>query len=267
MPIPAAFNRMTRTVRNSAARMTRTQKLSAAGVAVVGASVLAVSVVPGSVQAAANPSNPVMGAAQAAGTPHTTAPAAPSAPAAKHEAKAHTTDLAKRLLDADKKAKVHAGHAPAVKKAVDRAVKQAAPAHKAPAHHHAAKAHHAPAAKKLRAADVAASSPAYPDNLDGWIHHALSIMHKHHIPGSYEGIHRNVMRESSGNPKAINLWDINAQKGIPSKGLLQVIPPTFSHYHVVGTSKNIYDPVANIVAACNYAADRYGSMDNVDSAY
>ncbi|MEU3192344.1 lytic transglycosylase, partial [Streptomyces sp. NPDC006992] len=25
--------------------------------------------------------------------------------------------------------------------------------------------------------------------------------------------------------------------------------------------------VANIVAACNYAADRYGSMDNVDSAY
>ncbi|MER7410808.1 phage tail tape measure protein, partial [Streptomyces sp. NPDC006990] len=27
------------------------------------------------------------------------------------------------------------------------------------------------------------------------------------------------------------------------------------------------DPVANIVAACNYAADRYGSMDNVDSAY
>ncbi|MDT0270812.1 lytic transglycosylase, partial [Streptomyces sp. DSM 44915] len=38
-------------------------------------------------------------------------------------------------------------------------------------------------------------------------------------------------------------------------------------YHVEGTSENIYDPVANIVAACNYAADRYGSMDNVDSAY
>ncbi|MFI0723152.1 lytic transglycosylase, partial [Streptomyces sp. NPDC020939] len=29
----------------------------------------------------------------------------------------------------------------------------------------------------------------------------------------------------------------------------------------------IYDPVANITAACNYAADRYGTMDNVDSAY
>ncbi|MEU6736512.1 lytic transglycosylase, partial [Streptomyces physcomitrii] len=30
---------------------------------------------------------------------------------------------------------------------------------------------------------------------------------------------------------------------------------------------DIYDPVANITAAANYAADKYGSMDNVDSAY
>ncbi|MCX2922825.1 transglycosylase SLT domain-containing protein [Streptomyces sp. NEAU-W12] len=108
---------------------------------------------------------------------------------------------------------------------------------------------------------------AYADNLDGWIRESLDIMKKRGIPGSYEGIHRNIIRESSGNPKAINLWDINAQNGIPSKGLLQVIPPTFSAYHVPGTSKNIYDPVANITAACNYAADRYGSMDNVNSAY
>lgn len=108
---------------------------------------------------------------------------------------------------------------------------------------------------------------SYADNLDGWIRESLDIMNKRGIPGSYEGIHRNIIRESSGNPKAINLWDINAQNGIPSKGLLQVIPPTFAAYHVPGTSKNIYDPVANITAACNYAADRYGSMDNVYSAY
>ncbi|WP_406352757.1 transglycosylase SLT domain-containing protein [Streptomyces sp. NBC_01635] len=107
----------------------------------------------------------------------------------------------------------------------------------------------------------------YADNLDGWIRESLDIMNKRGIPGSYEGIHRNIIRESSGDPKAINLWDINAQNGIPSKGLLQVIPPTFTAYHVPGTSKNIYDPVANITAACNYAADRYGSMDNVYSAY
>ena len=87
------------------------------------------------------------------------------------------------------------------------------------------------------------------------------------IPGSYEGLHRNIMRESSGNPNAINGWDINAINGIPSKGLLQVIQPTFDAYHVAGTSWNIYDPVANITAAANYAADRYGSIDNVNSAY
>src|SRR5690606_40017988 len=89
------------------------------------------------------------------------------------------------------------------------------------------------------------ATKSYDNNLDGWIRESLNIMKKHGIPGSYEGIHRNIMRESSGNPKAINLWDINAQNGIPSKGLLQVIPPTFAAYHVPGTSKNIYDPVAN----------------------
>ncbi len=92
-------------------------------------------------------------------------------------------------------------------------------------------------------------------------------MHQHGIPGTYEGIHRNIMRESSGNPNAINNWDINAQNGTPSIGLLQVIKPTFDAYHVAGTSWSQYDPVANIVAACNYAADMYGSMDNVNSAY
>ena len=107
----------------------------------------------------------------------------------------------------------------------------------------------------------------YPNNLDGWIREARAIMQEKGIPGSYEGIHRNIIRESGGDPQAINNWDINAQNGVPSKGLLQVIQPTFDAYHVEGTDYDLYDPVANIVAACNYAADRYGSMDNVDSAY
>ncbi|MGW0603162.1 transglycosylase SLT domain-containing protein [Streptomyces sp. NPDC002640] len=105
------------------------------------------------------------------------------------------------------------------------------------------------------------------DNLDGWIREALAVMAKNGIPGTYEGIHRNVMRESSGNPLAINDWDINAINGIPSKGLLQVIDPTFDAYHVEGTEPSPFDPVANIVAACNYAADRYGSIDNVNGPY
>ncbi|SFT19922.1 transglycosylase SLT domain-containing protein [Streptomyces sp. ok210] len=115
---------------------------------------------------------------------------------------------------------------------------------------------------------ASAATPAQSTgNVRTWINQSLEIMHAKGIPGSYNGIYRNLMRESSGNPNAINNWDSNAAKGIPSKGLLQVIDPTFKTYHVDGTSWNIYDPVANITAACNYAAHRYGSIDNVNSAY
>lgn len=113
----------------------------------------------------------------------------------------------------------------------------------------------------------AARTPAYTNNLDGWIRESLDIMKAKGIPGSYEGLHRNIIRESSGNTKAINLWDINARNGVPSKGLLQMIQPTFDRYHVSGTPDDIWNPVSNITAAANYAADRYGTMDNVDSAY
>ena len=114
---------------------------------------------------------------------------------------------------------------------------------------------------------VKAGDKKHGDDLDGWIRTALDVMDVKKIPGTYEGLHRNIMRESSGNPTAQNDWDVNAQNGIPSKGLLQTIQPTFDAYHVKGTKDSITDPVANIVAACNYAADKYGSMDNVDSAY
>ncbi len=121
------------------------------------------------------------------------------------------------------------------------------------------------------AGGVAKATPAaaktYANNLDGWIREALDIMAQKGIPGSYDGIYRNIMRESSGNPQAINNWDSNAAKGTPSKGLLQVIDPTFAAYHVPGTPYDPYDPVANITAACNYAADRYGSIDNVFGPY
>ncbi|MBC2908231.1 transglycosylase SLT domain-containing protein [Streptomyces cupreus] len=112
-----------------------------------------------------------------------------------------------------------------------------------------------------------AASLGYANNLDGWIRASLQVMAQHGIPGSYDGIHRNIMRESSGNQYAINNWDSNAAAGTPSKGLLQVIDPTFQAYHVAGTSYDPYDPVANITAACHYAAHRYGSIDNVFGAY
>ncbi|MFD9334719.1 transglycosylase SLT domain-containing protein [Streptomyces sp. NPDC060028] len=208
-------------------RLTKAHKLSVAGVATLGAAALAFSLVPAGA-----------GEAQAVAV----APVAWTQAVDGAQAKAVQKHLTVQQVVADKQAK------------------------------DAAKAKAEAAAKKARADKEAASrsaarTPVFANNLDGWIKEALSIMKREGIPGTYSGIHRNIMRESSGNPRAINNWDINAQNGIPSKGLLQVIPPTFATYHVKGTKFDLYDPVANIVAACNYAADRYGSMDNVNSAY
>ncbi len=61
-----------------------------------------------------------------------------------------------------------------------------------------------------------------------WISESLDILRAKGIPASYDGIKRNIMRESTGNPRAINDWDINAVNGVPSKGLLQMIDPTFT---------------------------------------
>ena len=43
------------------------------------------------------------------------------------------------------------------------------------------------------------------------------------------------------------------------RGLLQTIGSTFAAYHVPGTSNNIYDPLANVAAAVNYAVHTYGT--------
>ena len=65
--------------------------------------------------------------------------------------------------------------------------------------------------------------------------------------------------ESGGNPNAINNWDINAKNGTPSKGLMQVIDPTFNAYKYPGYD-DIWDPLSNILAAIRYTVSRYGSL-------
>ncbi|MFE7860953.1 transglycosylase SLT domain-containing protein [Streptomyces sp. NPDC101209] len=242
--------------------LTRHHKIALAGVATLGAAALAFSAVPSSAET-------------------TTSEAASTAKVAYgteqiKDVKASVTDrlavdsikaeTAKAKADARAKA---AAAAVAKKKAAAAAAAKAAAQRKAEAERRAKEAasRSAKRAALKKAAVKKAAVKSYGNNLNGWINHALDIMHSKGIPGSYNGLHRNIMRESSGNPNAINNWDINAINGIPSKGLLQVIPPTFTAYHVAGTSWNIYDPVANITAAANYAADKYGSIDNVNSAY
>ncbi|MCI3929735.1 transglycosylase SLT domain-containing protein [Streptomyces sp. AN091965] len=221
---------------HSRSTLTKAQKFSIAGVATLGAAALAFSIAPGSSQAEATRTEALGAHAAAWSVPAKTQQAV-------HE------NVSKQQANADKQAK----DAAAKKKAEDEAA--------------AKKKVEEDRKAKEAASRAAARKPVYANNLDGWIRQSLDIMKSRGIPGSYEGLHRNIMRESTGNPNAINGWDINAQKGTPSIGLLQVIQPTFSAYHVEGTSTNIYDPVANITAAANYAAHRYGSIDNVNGAY
>ena len=69
-----------------------------------------------------------------------------------------------------------------------------------------------------------------------------------------------MRHESDGNPYDVNTWDINAKNGTPSKGLMQVIDPTFKEYAMKGYDKNIFDPLSNIIAAIRYTVSRYGSL-------
>ena len=79
------------------------------------------------------------------------------------------------------------------------------------------------------------------------------------IPDLFNTFMTQMQTESGGNPRAINLWDSNAKAGIPSQGLMQVIPPTFAEYAGPYRSRGIMDPLANIYAAVAYAVSRYGA--------
>jgi hypothetical protein len=69
-----------------------------------------------------------------------------------------------------------------------------------------------------------------------------------------------MSRESGGNPAAINLTDINAQQGHPSKGLLQFIDGTFQRFADPGYNTNIYDPQSQMRAWYNYINSNYGGF-------
>ncbi|MFE0698178.1 transglycosylase SLT domain-containing protein [Streptomyces sp. NPDC059171] len=247
-------------------RLNKVQKISVAGVSALGVAALTFSLVPSNADAEIAP----QAAAAAAPVAFTNATGTAQAKTVQNSMiEQHST--AEKLVKAADAAKAKAAAAAKAKAAKAKAEADAKAKAAADAKAKAEKAAKAKADAKKRASEKAnrstARKPVYANNLDGWIREAMAIMKKEGIPGSYDGIHRNIMRESSGNRWAINNWDINARNGVPSKGLLQVIQPTFDRYHVAGTKKDLYDPVANIVAACNYAADRYGSMDNVNSAY
>jgi len=101
--------------------------------------------------------------------------------------------------------------------------------------------------------------------VDTWIREAIRILVASGVSESQlnqEHLALIIQHESSGDPLAVNNWDYNAQAGIPSKGLMQTIEPTFRAYALPGHG-DIFNPVDNIIAGTRYALARYGSLSNV----
>ena len=85
-------------------------------------------------------------------------------------------------------------------------------------------------------------------------------MEGQYTPANLNAMLRQIQTESGGNPNAVNNWDINAQRGDPSRGLLQTISATFRAYARPGYDKNMVDPLSNMLASIRYAVSRYGSL-------
>ncbi|EST12218.1 phage tail tape measure protein [Sporolactobacillus laevolacticus] len=93
-----------------------------------------------------------------------------------------------------------------------------------------------------------------------WVQQALKISG---APSSWASALETIaMKESGGNPKAVNGWDSNAKAGHPSIGLMQTIQSTFNAHAKKGYN-SILNPVDNIIAAIGYIKSRYGSVFNV----
>lgn len=73
-----------------------------------------------------------------------------------------------------------------------------------------------------------------------------------------DAIIKQIDTESGGraDPNLINTTDINAQRGTPSKGLLQFIDSTYAAHNILG--RPIGDPIGQIAALIPYVSKTYG---------
>jgi hypothetical protein len=98
-------------------------------------------------------------------------------------------------------------------------------------------------------------------SVERWRGLVLAVLAAMGLSAAWVGtVLRRMNQESGGNPRAINLWDINAQMGDPSRGLMQTIGSTFNTYAGPYRFLGIYNPWANVWAALHYTLARYGSL-------
>jgi hypothetical protein len=93
----------------------------------------------------------------------------------------------------------------------------------------------------------------------GWIQQAIQATGVD--PSWANGLGVIIQHESGGNPSASNLTDVNAQRGDPSVGLMQLTGSNRATYTPPGL--NPMDPVAQIIAGINYVKARYGDISKV----
>lgn len=100
-------------------------------------------------------------------------------------------------------------------------------------------------------------APAGGGSLSDWIHQAMSVVGV--APSWYQGLVKLAQYESGGNPMAYN--DTAVASGQHAQGLFQTIPSTFKQWSMPGYG-DIYNPLANAIAAIRYIQNRYGSVYN-----
>ena len=108
-----------------------------------------------------------------------------------------------------------------------------------------------------------ATAPA--GNLSSWVGDAKTVLQQNGVDTSTISDHdlsELIQHESSGQWNQLNNWDVNAQHGHPSKGLMQTIDQTFNDNSVPG-HRDVWNPVDNIVAGVRYGISRYGSFDQI----
>lgn len=98
--------------------------------------------------------------------------------------------------------------------------------------------------------------------VDDWIKDGFALSGAFpYNPTNHATLKGRIMQESGGDPNAVNNWDINAINGTPSKGLIQIIDPTWranapSQYK--DFNKYWSKPRINVATSLNYMKAQYG---------
>lgn len=105
-------------------------------------------------------------------------------------------------------------------------------------------------------------------NVDEWIREGFKVGNAWPEPSADQlsAMKSRVMQESGGDPSAINDWDVNAQNGTPSKGLVQIIEPTWeAHRKMFGADVGSFDenwdnPIKSVATSTRYMKNEYGHV-------